>query len=340
MLVTRQKVLRRFWYSTVRVDDLKKGPMPFTLLGEKIVLFLDENGQPAALEDRCPHRTAQLSKGWCRDGHLVCGYHGWEFDGTGTLQRIPQFAADQTLPNARIRSFRAQECYGYVWVVLDDPLADIPDVPEDGRPGYRRIYQHYSKWNCSSLRLMENSFDQAHIAFVHRGTFGEIDRPRPERYEIRETDDGFYAETVARVANPPRSAQVTGDSNSWTTRTMRNAWYLPFCRRLDITYPSGRQHIIFNCATPIDDGSIQVTQLLFRNDSETDCPEQVLIDWDNEVLVEDRAMLESTDPDAVVDLSAKIELHMPSDQPGLIMRRKLLALLEAHGETEVRRQVA
>jgi hypothetical protein len=28
---------------------------------------------------------------------------------------------------------------------------------------------------------------------------------------------------------------------------------------------------------------------------------------------------------------------MPSDKPGLIMRRKLLDLLHAHGETEVRR---
>ncbi len=49
MLVTQQKVLRRFWYSTVRLDSLKEGPKPFTLLGEKIVLFLDENGEPTAL---------------------------------------------------------------------------------------------------------------------------------------------------------------------------------------------------------------------------------------------------------------------------------------------------
>ena len=34
---------------------------------------------------------------------------------------------------------------------------------------------------------------------------------------------------------------------------MRNHWYLPFCRRMDMTYPSGIRHIIINCATPIDD---------------------------------------------------------------------------------------
>jgi hypothetical protein len=35
---------------------------------------------------------------------------------------------------------------------------------------------------------------------------------------------------------------------------MRNHWYLPLCRRLDITYPTSIRHIIINCAAPIDDG--------------------------------------------------------------------------------------
>ncbi len=46
------------------------------------MLFLDGEGNPAALEDRCCHRTAKLSKGWCRNGNIVCGYHGWEYDVT------------------------------------------------------------------------------------------------------------------------------------------------------------------------------------------------------------------------------------------------------------------
>jgi phenylpropionate dioxygenase-like ring-hydroxylating dioxygenase large terminal subunit len=78
MLNTRQKVLRNFWYATLALDKLKGGPKRFRLLGQDIVLFLAEAGEPAALEDRCCHRTAKLSKGWIKDGHIVCGYHGWE----------------------------------------------------------------------------------------------------------------------------------------------------------------------------------------------------------------------------------------------------------------------
>jgi phenylpropionate dioxygenase-like ring-hydroxylating dioxygenase large terminal subunit len=199
MLNTQQPVLRRFWYAVMPLSQLKDGPQPFTLLGEPIVLFLDANGEPAALEDRCCHRTAKLSKGWCRNGNIVCGYHGWEYDRDGKLVMIPQFPFEQPIPDAQARSFRAQTRYGYVWVALDEPLGGIPDVPEDRDPGYRRIHQFYDKWNTSALRLMENSFDNAHFAFVHKGTFGDINQPKPEKYEIVETDYGFDAETIITI---------------------------------------------------------------------------------------------------------------------------------------------
>ena len=78
-----------------------------------------------------------------------------------------------------------------------------------------------------------------------------------------------------------------------------------------------------------------MVQLLFRNDTEADCSTQELIDWDAAIIAEDREMLESTDPDAIVDMSRKIEMHMPSDRPGMIMRKRLLDLLRAHDEDEI-----
>jgi len=338
MLNTKQPVLRRFWYALMPIEHLKDGPKPFTLLGEPIVLFLDAKGEPAALEDRCCHRTAKLSKGWCNNGNIVCGYHGWEYDRDGKLVMIPQFPFEQAIPDAKARSFRAKTRYGYVWVALDEPLSDIPDIPEDSTPGYRRINQFYEKWNTAALRLMENSFDNAHFAFVHKGTFGDINQPKPEKYEITETDDGFDAETIITVRNPPGAFRITGTTEPTTKRHQRNKWFIPFCRRLDMEYPSGIRHIIFNCATPITDGQIQVVQILFRNDTEADCSTQELIDWDAAIIAEDRDMLESTDPDAIVDMGRKIEMHMPSDRPGMIMRKQLLELLRAHDEVELPRE--
>ena len=335
MLTTQQLTLRKFWYAAIPLDQLRDGPQPFRLMGEDIVLFLDHDGEPAALRDRCRHRTSRLSKGWCEEGRVVCAYHGWTYDRTGCLVRIPQFDAEAPLPQLAVQAYNCASRHGYAWVALDEPLQPIFDISEDRDPGFRRIFQFYQTWNTSPLRFMENSFDNAHFSFTHRRTFGVFEQPKPRRYEIEETDYGFYATTLVDVANPPAAYQVTGTTEPMTTRDMHNHWYLPFCRRLDITYPSGLRHIIINCATPIDDGRMQLAQLLYRNDAEADCPRQKLIDWDAAVVGEDRAMLEATDPDAPLDIARHVEANMPSDRPGLIMRRRLLELLRTHGEEEV-----
>jgi phenylpropionate dioxygenase-like ring-hydroxylating dioxygenase large terminal subunit len=337
MLATRQPVLRNFWYAALPLAKLDEGPKPFRILGQDIVLFLDAAGEPAALEDRCCHRTAKLSKGWIRNGHIVCGYHGWEYDRSGKLVNIPQFPFEQAVPDAQAKSFHARARYGYVWVCLGEPIDDIPDLAYEDDLTFRRIHQFDELWRCSALRMMENSFDNAHFAFVHKGTFGDIDQPKPEKYELTETHYGFVAETVVPVRNPPQAARITGTSEPWTRRKMRNAWFMPFCRTMDMEYPSDLRHVIFNSATPVDDGSIQLIQILYRNDREEDCSTAELIAWDKAIIEEDRDILESTDPDAIVDMGRKLEMHMPSDRPGTVMRKRLNALIEAHGEREVPR---
>ncbi|MFT3965204.1 MAG: aromatic ring-hydroxylating dioxygenase subunit alpha [Sphingobium sp.] len=336
MLTSKQPVLRNFWYATIPLDHLANGPAPFRIMGEDIVLFLDAAGEPSALRDRCCHRTAKLSKGWCDKGEIVCGYHGWRYDGTGALTCIPQHDASRPVPRFRVEAFHCQARYGYAWVCLGDPLADIPAIEEDGTPGFRRIQQFNEVWHTSPLRFMENSFDNAHFAFVHKGTFGDIQQPVPKRYELKETDYGFEADAVVDILNPPASHRVTGTTAPEIERRLRNRWYMPFCRRLDIEYPTGMRHIIFNCATPIDDRSIHIAQILYRNDREEDCSTAELIAWDQAVIDEDKEILESTDFDAPLDSSSGEEGSMISDQPGLIIRKRLIKLLREHGEQEVR----
>jgi phenylpropionate dioxygenase-like ring-hydroxylating dioxygenase large terminal subunit len=289
MLTTKQQTLRQFWHPVMPMTDLANGPRPFRLMGEDIVLFLDPDGRPAALKDRCRHRTARLSKGWCVDGQLVCGYHGWTYDRAGRVVSIPQITAPD-VPAHETPAYHAAARYGFAWVALEEPRFPIIDIPEESESGYRRIQQFYDRWQTSPLRLMENSFDAAHFSFVHRGTFGNGAQPKPSLFVIDETDYGFCAEMIVEVQNPPSAHRVTGSSDPTTTRHFRNHWYLPFSRRLDIGYPSGIRHIIFTFATPIDDDSMQLVQFLYRNDTEADCPAELLNAWDAQVVMEDRAM--------------------------------------------------
>ncbi|XAH25383.1 aromatic ring-hydroxylating dioxygenase subunit alpha [Xylophilus sp. GW821-FHT01B05] len=339
MLTTRQPVFRKFWHAVMPLTDLADGPKPFTLLGENIVLFLDGDGQPAALKDRCCHRTAKLSKGWCHEGTLQCGYHGWQYDRSGRVVGIPQMDAGQPIPPGYCTpAYHCTARYGYAWVALEDPIEDIPAIPEFGAEGWRTIFQFYETWDTSPMRALENSFDNSHFSFVHRATFGVASQPKPSSYELVESPTGFYAETTIPASNPEKFQRISGVTDAVTTRHMRNAYFLPFSRRLDIEYPSGVRHIIINCFTPIDDGRMQLCQWLFRNDTEADCPAQMLIDFDDAVTREDKDILESTDPDAVIDTRRRgVEYSMASDKPGMLIRKKLMELLARHGEPEVHR---
>ena len=339
MLVTQQAIFRKYWHAVMPLSELVSGPKPFTLLGEKIVLFLDAKGQPAALADRCCHRTARLSKGQCKNGNLECAYHGWQYNSVGKVVVIPQYAADREIPSDYgTKAFHCVARYGYAWVALEDPIADIFEVPEFDNPQFRTIFQFYETWATSPVRALENSFDNAHFSFVHKATFGVAASPKPSKYELRESASGFEAETIIEAVNPEKFQRISGVKDPITTRHMRNAYYLPFSRRLDIEYPSGIRHIIINCFTPIDDGHIQLCQWLFRNDTEADCPADMLIHFDEVITREDKDILESTDHDAVVDMRRRgVEFSMDSDRPGILIRKKLMELLAKHGEAEVHR---
>jgi phenylpropionate dioxygenase-like ring-hydroxylating dioxygenase large terminal subunit len=169
MLVTRQPVLKRFWYPTMPAGKLPADkPVPFRLLGQDIVLFRAAGGAPAALTDRCPHRAAALSLGFLDhdvpDGPvLACPYHGWAFGADGRCRKVPQAHEPLRGMTKGARAHHAAERHGWIWVALENPIADIPHIPEADDPGFRRIDEFHEAWPVSGLRFMENSFDMAHL---------------------------------------------------------------------------------------------------------------------------------------------------------------------------------
>jgi phenylpropionate dioxygenase-like ring-hydroxylating dioxygenase large terminal subunit len=337
VLVTKQPVLRRFWYPVVPEATLAEGaPKPFRLLGTDIVLWRGADGKPAALRDRCCHRTAKLSLGFVRDGGAIaCGYHGWEYGADGQLLRIPQAPPDRRTPKIKVESYRTQTAYGYVWVCLGEPLAELPVIAEAADPAYRQIDEFYEEWRVGAFRVMENSFDNAHFTYVHRASFGDDD-PTPAESEFDEHPWGFETRSVVPVKNPALQQANLKITEERTVRNNTRTWWLPFCRKLRIRYPSGVIHIIFTGATPIDDDRSQIVQFVLRNDREEDAPAADIIAFDRQVTNGDRAVLEATESDAPLDTASGEEFHMPSDRPGLVMRRKLAELLVQHGEAETR----
>jgi hypothetical protein len=79
----------------------------------------------------------------------------------------------------------------------------------------------------------------------------------------------------------------------------------------------------------VDDTHTRLVQWVYRNDTDADVPAAKAIAFDRAVTLEDKALLETVDPDVPLRDFMTAERHMPSDKPGLIMRRMLLELAEA-----------
>ena len=65
--------LHNSWYVAAWSHELDKGPVGRIMLEERVVVFRMENGDVAALENRCAHRHLPLSMGVRIGDNLQCG---------------------------------------------------------------------------------------------------------------------------------------------------------------------------------------------------------------------------------------------------------------------------
>ncbi len=164
-------LLRRYWQPVALSEELPPGgaPLPVRILGEDLVLFRDETGQPGLLGLHCPHRGADLSYGRLEDGGLRCLYHGWLFDRTGRCLEQPGEPAGSTFyQRIRHTAYPCLEAAGLVFAYLgpgEPPLlpAYEPFLVPDEQRFVNRVYQE-----CNYLQANEGNIDPAHVSFLHR----------------------------------------------------------------------------------------------------------------------------------------------------------------------------
>ena len=78
---------RNMWWVAAHRDEVTTKPLARWLLETPVVLYRLEDGTPAALYDRCPHRWAPLSEGHVRDDKIICPYHGMELTPPAAARR-------------------------------------------------------------------------------------------------------------------------------------------------------------------------------------------------------------------------------------------------------------
>lgn len=321
MLVTEVPAFRSFWYPVAFVEDLADGPITRRLLGEDIVIWSDGEGGVGAAYDVCPHRSSKLSIGWVTDGCVVCPYHGWQFGTDGKARHIPQLEPGLPIPpKAQLRSVFATARFGVAWVALEEPVGGLPDVPEADLPEYRYIRQFDEVWAAAAPRLVDNSFDPAHVAYVHKGTFGNTDNARIEPPEVTFTEEGLEIRTALQVENHLEEARKANQiTDATTVRLTVSRLVAPFLRVMSITYPNGLRHLLVTGITPVDDTHLRLVQWAWRNDTEESVPAADVVAFDRAVTLEDQWLLEMTKPDYELELSELA--HIKVDRGTIAVRK-------------------
>jgi phenylpropionate dioxygenase-like ring-hydroxylating dioxygenase large terminal subunit len=166
--------LRNCWYVAGWSHHFPEdAPIARTILGEPIVLYRKPDGGVVALEDRCCHRLAPLSKGRREGDDLRCMYHGLKFAPSGQCVEIP--GQSIVPPHARVRAYPVveQDCWVWVWMgetALADP-ALIPAALGHGDPGWW-MQTGQLAYEANYQLINDNLLDLAHLSYVHDNTLG------------------------------------------------------------------------------------------------------------------------------------------------------------------------
>ena len=250
------EVLRRYWQPAALAEELDGGrPVaPVTLLGERLVLFRDDEGELGLIGRHCLHRGADLCFGRREDNGLRCPFHGWLYGRDGRcLEQPGEPEGSRMRERIRTTSYPVVEKNGVVFAYLGP--GEPPGFPNFDcfrAPG-SHVFAFKGLWECNWLQALEIGIDPAHASFLHRFLEDEDpkdgygrqfrdsaadgsnipmtrllrDYPRPE-IRVEETDFGLRLTTLRHMENGLTHVRVTN-------QIFPGAICIPMSREMTIT---------------------------------------------------------------------------------------------------------
>jgi nitrite reductase/ring-hydroxylating ferredoxin subunit len=219
--------IRNCWYVAAWSPELtESGFTSLSIANEPILLYRTSGGEVVALEDRCCHRQAPLSRGRREGDDIRCMYHGLKFEPSGRCIEIP---GQETIPaRARVRRFPTVDRHSWIWVWMGDAAkADPALIPaavglED--PAWALRFGRID-YQANHMLIHDNLCDFSHIAYVHEKTFGGgDDRIAKTRPKISTLPRGIRVERWA--LNAPMRGYMGGEVTS-QDRWLRYDYLVP-----------------------------------------------------------------------------------------------------------------
>ena len=194
------------WYFVASRKTIEKEKLiQKTWMGENIVAYCDESGNICVAEAYCPHLGSNLSPtagGRVREGRLVCPFHGYEFDATGTCVATPYAPAPRF---TSLRVFESREIAGmiFAWWGSEGREAQwrLPAESLD-EDGWCDLELRTVRFAGHPQETSENAVDLAHLRYVHG--FGAVERVEPVSVDgphLRSRFNFQSTRSLAKVAN-------------------------------------------------------------------------------------------------------------------------------------------
>lgn len=294
------------WTPVLPATAVRPKPRRVVVAGEPLVVWRDNDGRPAVLLDRCPHRSVSLALGRrTREGGLACRFHGWEFGTDGGCRYVP-FNPQAPLERLGAQPIPHREIGGLLWIHTGFDPQDEPFVPDHLLDESLTRFYYHEEWDAHWTRAMENMLDYPHLPFVHRNTIGRFVRARATRvsslrFDLEDTPQGYRFGTRLDDHDP----------SAWLR------WLRPNSMILDTAAEPRVMRIQIYCI-PAERNRVRMLLVTARNFAQRAAASPAFDRLNVYILHQDRAVVESSDPVEVPPGS--MERSVRTDRPTLQFR--------------------
>lgn len=234
------------WHPVAMIDELRRRPLPVTLMGEKLVLFR-AGASVGVLRDRCPHRGAPLSLGRTAHDAISCPYHGWRFDRDGRCVEVPGAI---TCPAVSVKALPVRVEAGLIWTSLAEVPAAFPTLSAAmSDPSLDRFWWCLAPSEAGLLDALENHLDPAHPHILHPWLVRAPNRRR--RTEVTVRSGAWGAEAVYVEARRNR-ALISAVMEGARARSIGRLWP-PTIGEVRLESARGAMLSIAVVFSPVDD---------------------------------------------------------------------------------------
>jgi phenylpropionate dioxygenase-like ring-hydroxylating dioxygenase large terminal subunit len=221
-----ETIFKHQWACVGRTDEfVDPGDYLTTEIGlVPVIVTMRANGTLGAMVNVCSHRMSTVASGAGNAKRFSCPYHGWTYDGDGTLIGAPRMPADFDTSACALKAVKVERWNGFVYVNIDP---DAPPLAESLQPlealfrnfhmeKMRSLHKGREIWNCNWKIATENFLESYHLEMTHAATIGPLFPQETLRMVSEGPNHSFHAFSVGDELLQPQDPAIALDNPDLT----------------------------------------------------------------------------------------------------------------------------